>query len=70
MLKCDSQTAKYRLRQGDHSRATNAVDSVLLESLSDLAMSDLERLRDARNLLFLRRRHHRNDAQKILSGQL
>jgi len=56
------------LRQNKLSEATDAVDSVLLASDIELTTAKLERLRAARNWLFLRRRQHRQDAEGILSS--
>ena len=56
------------LRQNRLSEATDAVDSALLASDIGLTITELERLRAARNWLFLRRRQHRQDAQEILSS--
>jgi adenine-specific DNA-methyltransferase len=54
------------LRQDKLSEATDAVNSALLSSNIGLTTAELERLRVARNRLFLRRRQHRRDAQGIL----
>lgn len=56
------------LRQNKLSEATDAVDSALLASNIGLTTDRLERLRAARNWLFLRRRQHRQDAQGIVSS--
>lgn len=56
------------LRQNKLSEATDAVDSALLASNIGLTTDRLERLRAARNWLFLRRRQHRQDAQGILAS--
>jgi len=56
------------LRQNKLSEATDAVDSALLASNIGLTADRLERLRAARNWLFLRRRQHRQDAQGILAS--
>lgn len=56
------------LRQGNLLDATKAVDAALLESNTELNSKRLERLRAARNLLFLRRRQHRKDAQRLVRG--
>ena len=56
------------LRRGNFLNATEAVDDALLESNTELDSKRLEGLRAARNLLFLRRRQHRQDAQEILSS--
>ena len=60
--------ADLLLRQKKLSEATDAVDSALLASDIGLTKAKLERLRAARNWLFLRRREHRRDARKAMSG--
>jgi adenine-specific DNA-methyltransferase len=56
------------LREDKLSEATAIVDSALLDSDIGLTRDGLQRLRAARDWLFLRRRQHREDAQRILSG--
>ncbi len=55
------------LRQNRLLDATEIVDAALLKADIGLTKSELERLRTARNRLFLRRRQHRKDAQVILN---
>lgn len=54
------------LRQKKLHEATNAVDAVLLKCGLGLTIDRLNKLRAARDYLFLRRRQHRRDAQEIL----
>ena len=56
------------LRENKPSEATRLVDLVLLNAEIGLTESDLRQLQAARDLLFLRRRQHRNDAELILRG--
>jgi adenine-specific DNA-methyltransferase len=54
------------LRQNKQAEATNAVDKVLIDAYPNLSRKKLALLRSARDRLFLRRRQHRNDADKII----
>lgn len=56
------------LRKGRSSEATELVDLTLLHNGIGLTQYDLKQIWDARNLLFSRRRRHRNDAEAILRG--
>jgi adenine-specific DNA-methyltransferase len=54
------------LRQNKQGEATNAIDNALLDVYPNLTKKKLALLRSARDALFLRRRQHRNDAEKIV----
>jgi methylase of polypeptide subunit release factors len=54
------------LRQNKQAEATDAVDRVLLDAIPTITRKKLAMLRSARDKLFLRRRQHRNDADKIV----
>jgi len=56
------------LRQGLISDATKLVDETLISLNYGLNKRKLDRLRAARDKLFLRRRNHRRDARNILSN--
>jgi hypothetical protein len=53
------------MRAGDGHLATEAVDQALVENTAWLSDQTLRGIREARNLVFLRRRQHRADAAKI-----
>ncbi len=54
------------LREKRINEATDAVDAALVAETPGLTPSGLTQLRNARNQLFLRRRKHRRDAQRIV----
>lgn len=54
------------LRQNKQSAATEAVDAALIAANRNFSKIKLNLLRSARDKLFMRRRQHRNDAQKIV----
>ncbi|MGE0132439.1 MAG: N-6 DNA methylase [Blastocatellales bacterium] len=53
------------LRQNRTAEATEAVDAVLMSANAQFTSKTLEQLRAARKKLFLRRRQHRRDAEKL-----
>lgn len=53
------------LRQNRMAEATEAVDAALMSANARLTLKKLEQLRVARKKLFLRRRQHRRDAEKL-----
>ena len=56
------------LRSGNPARATAVVDAAVLASLPEVSERDLALVRAARNALFLRRRQHREDADRIVEA--
>ncbi len=65
-----AQKVDNLLRQKNYIEATRLVDEALLNTDIDINEDKLVKLKAARNHLFLRRRQHRRDAQKILSAGL
>jgi hypothetical protein len=63
-----AERANSLLTEGDFQRTTQVVDEALIESNSILNRANLERMKDARDMLFLRRRQHRGDAQRIINS--
>lgn len=54
------------LRENKVNEASDVVDAALVAETSGLTPSGLAQLRNARNQLFLRRRKHRRDAERIV----
>jgi adenine-specific DNA methylase len=54
------------LRDGKLMEATQLVDATLVEAQIGLTAYSISKLRIARDFLFIRRRHHRKDVEKIL----
>lgn len=54
------------LRSGNPASATAVVDAAMLKVMTDVLERDLNLIRIARNALLLRRRQHRDDANRIV----
>jgi SAM-dependent methyltransferase len=63
-----ARTVHKLLQQNNSSAATSAVDAVLINSNPQYTQQALQKIRTLRDQLFLRRREHRQDAERILKN--